>query len=126
MSIIWKTEITDVGPEVADLAAGGVVIFFADGAPPELAEVSVLHRQSHLAPAEDPVPGARMRIGALEARITAVGEKAWDKVREIGHVVVTFNGAATAERPGEICASVVDTDELAAALVMGAGIAIEA
>jgi PTS system glucitol/sorbitol-specific IIA component len=45
MSLIWKTEITDVGPEVADLAEGGVVIFFASGAPPELAEVSVLHRR---------------------------------------------------------------------------------
>ena len=34
---------------------------------------------------------------------------AWSKVREIGHVVINFNGATEAERPGEICASEVDT-----------------
>jgi PTS system glucitol/sorbitol-specific IIA component len=125
MSLIWKTEITDVGPEVADLAEGGVVIFFASGAPPELAEVSVLHRQS-LIGAEDPRPGARIQIGGIEAKITAIGDKAWDKVREIGHVVVNFNGASAADRPGEICAEEVDGAALVAALVAGSEIAISA
>jgi PTS system glucitol/sorbitol-specific IIA component len=125
MSLIWKTEITDIGPEVADLAEGGVVIFFASGAPPELAEVSVLHHQSHLSDA-DPAPGSRIRLGTIEAVITAIGDKAWDKVREIGHVVVNFNGASVAERPGEICASEIDGAALVAALVAGQEIAITA
>ena len=42
MSVFLKTRVTEIGPEVADLAEGGVVILFADGSPPELAEVSVL------------------------------------------------------------------------------------
>jgi PTS system glucitol/sorbitol-specific IIA component len=76
--------------------------------------------------AEDPRPGARIQIGGIEAKITAIGDKAWDKVREIGHVVVNFNGASAADRPGEICAEEVDGAALVAALVAGSEIAISA
>ena len=43
MTVLLRTRVTAIGPEVADLAEAGVVILFADGSPPELAEVSVLH-----------------------------------------------------------------------------------
>jgi PTS system glucitol/sorbitol-specific IIA component len=124
MSLIWKTEITAVGPEVADLAEGGVVIFFEHGSPPELAEVSVLHRQSELSATDEPAPGTPITIGTLRAHITAVGEKAWAKVREMGHVVVNFNGASTTDRPGEICATPLEGDHLVAALTLGAVVTI--
>jgi len=124
MAFIWKTEITAVGPEVADLAEGGVVIFFAAGAPPELAEVSVLHAQSELSPSVDPVPGSPIAIGPLQGHITAVGTSAWAKVREMGHVVINFNGATTTDRPGELCASPFEGDHLAAALAVGATVTI--
>lgn len=124
MALHLKTLITAVGPEVAELAEGGVLILFADGAPPELAEVSVLHK-SDAGPTEDaPTVGTEIRIGALSGSITALGESAWAKVREIGHVVINFNGAAAAERPGEICASEVDVAALVEALAPGATITI--
>ncbi|MBW3096687.1 PTS glucitol/sorbitol transporter subunit IIA [Pseudohoeflea coraliihabitans] len=123
MPVYLRTRITAVGPEVADLAEGGVVILFADGAPDELAEVSVLHKGD--APAADvPAVGTTIRIGTLSSRITALGETAWKKVQEIGHVVISFNGASAAERPGEICAEEVDATALAASLVAGAEIII--
>ncbi|MFC5387540.1 PTS glucitol/sorbitol transporter subunit IIA [Aquamicrobium segne] len=126
MTVLLKSRVTDVGPEVADLAEGGVLILFAEGSPPELAEVSVLHRTEE-GPGEDaPQPGASITIGQLEAKITAVGPSAWAKVREIGHVVITFNGSDSAERPGEICASQVETDQLVAALKPDATITIVA
>ena len=124
MTVFLKTRITAVGPEVADLAEGGVVILFADGAPEELAEVSILHR-SDAGPAEEtPTVGTTIRIGDVESRITALGETAWKKVREIGHVVISFNGAGEAERPGEICAGGVDTAALVANLANGTEITI--
>ena len=124
MPLHLKTKITQVGPEVAELAEGGVLILFADGAPPELAEVSVLHL-AEAGPSDDvPAVGAPVRIGDLTASITAMGEKAWAKVREIGHVVITFNGSDTAERPGEICATEVDGGKLAGAARTGAMIVI--
>ncbi len=44
----------------------------------------------------------------------------------MGHVVISFNGASEAERPGEICASQVDTQALVAALKTDAIITIAA
>ncbi|QPC85963.1 PTS cellobiose transporter subunit IIB [Mesorhizobium sp. NBSH29] len=126
MTVLLKTRITSVGPEVADLAEGGVVILFADGSPPELAEVSVLH-EIEASPSDDaPQKGASITLGSVAATITAVGDTAWAKVREMGHVVISFNSAAEAERPGEICASAVDTNALVEALRSGAIITIAA
>ena len=126
MSVHLRTRVTAIGPEVADLAEGGVVILFADGSPPELAEVSVLHK-AEAGPSDDaPTKGASIAIGDLSATITAVGPSAWSKVREIGHVVISFNGAAQADRPGEICATEVDTQALVAALMPDTVITIAA
>lgn len=122
--MLLKTSITDIGPEVPELADAGVLILFAEGAPPELAEVSVLHAVHTIASDRDPVPGDVIAIGSLKAPITAVGPLAWQKVRDIGHVVISFNGAATAERPGEICAGEIAGDALVAALAVGAEITI--
>ena len=126
MSVLLRTRVTEIGPEVADLAEGGVIILFADGSPPELAEVSVLHR-TESGPSDDaPTAGASIAIGGVTATITAVGPSAWAKVREIGHVVINFNGASEAERPGEICASEIDSQALVAELKTGAIIIVAA
>jgi PTS system glucitol/sorbitol-specific IIA component len=108
MPIHLKTRITAIGPEVADLAEGGVLILFAEGSPPELAEVSVMHAVEDGPQEAAPPVGALIAIGDLTARITAVGTSAWQKVRDIGHVVISFTGADSTDRPGEICASEVD------------------
>ncbi len=103
MTTLYRTTIRDVGVEAPDLLDQGILILFAAGAPPELAEVSVLHDVDAAAAAAAPAPGDAVRIGDDRFRITAVGDTAWQKVSEIGHVVFSFNGAAVAERPGEIC-----------------------
>lgn len=126
MTVLLKTRVTSVGPEVADLAEGGVVILFADGSPPELAEVSVLHA-TEAGPSDGaPQKGASITLGNVAATITAVGETAWAKVREMGHVVISFNGAEETDRPGEICASAVDPTALVDALQSGTIITIAA
>jgi Phosphotransferase system sorbitol-specific component IIA len=124
MTVFYQTKITDVGPEVAELIEGGVLILYAVGAPPELAEVSVLHRVQAGPTAEAPPVGSELRIGDVSAALTAIGELAWKKVADIGHVVINFDGADTAGRPGELCASRVDADILRRALAPGAEIAI--
>ncbi|HWD12559.1 PTS glucitol/sorbitol transporter subunit IIA [Pseudochrobactrum sp. sp1633] len=126
MTISLKTRVTAVGPEVADLAEGGVVILFADGSPSELAEVSVLHAIESEPAADAPAVGATISIGTLDATITSVGSSAWQKVLDIGHVVISFNGAGSTDRPGEICASEVDTQTLVAQLQTGTSIIIRA
>ena len=124
MTTFYATTVCAIGPEAAALIDGGMLILFADGAPPELAEISVLHRPS-AAPAPQPPPaGAQLRIGDITARLTAIGETAWRKIASMGHVVINFNGLSEAGRPGELCAEKVAPEKLIAALAPGVQIAI--
>ena len=125
MTTLLQSKITAIGPEVEVLLEGGVLILFADGAPAELAEVSVCQRVEQANAETKPVPGDQVIIAGISSIITAVGDLAWDKVIEMGHVVINYNGAKSAERPGEICAQAVDKDALFAALKSGAAISIE-
>lgn len=126
MTVHLKTEITDVGPEVSELAENGVLILFAEGSPAELAEVSVLHRPNDAVSKEAPPAGATITVGDVSARITAIGPLAWNKIIDIGHVVINFNDAGEADRPGEICATTVDNAALARALSVGNVVTISA
>lgn len=119
----YKTIISSIGEEVEPLLEGGVLILYADGAPSELAEVSVLHRVEQ-ASRDVPRVGALLRIDGMSAEVTAVGPTAWNKVSELGHVVISFNGAGEAERPGEICVSEIDCAALLNGLREGAVIEI--
>lgn len=101
--IYYSTIVTEIGEEVPSLLDGGVLILYADGAPAALAEVSVQHVVEGEVPPQAPPVGGRVLVGDVSARVSAVGDTAWAKVRELGHVVLNFNGAARAERPGEIC-----------------------
>jgi PTS system glucitol/sorbitol-specific IIA component len=124
MDVFLRSVITKVGPEVADLLAGGVLILFADGAPEELAEVSVLHKVAGEPAVTGPGPGAELCIGDLSTILTGIGEHAWAKVRDIGHVVVNFNGLDVPERPGELSASQVNLEALTETLRAGTEIVI--
>jgi PTS system glucitol/sorbitol-specific IIA component len=120
----FRTKVTKIGAEALELVEGAILILFAEGAPPELAEVSVLHLVEEGPTTDGPAVGAELRVGDVSARLTAIGDYAWKKIGEIGHVVINFNGADFTPRPGEICASVVDLNALAAALTAGAEISI--
>ena len=121
----FSTVITAVSDEARELVEGGVLILFAEGAPPELAEVSVLHRVAFEPTAAPPAVGATLNVAGFSTRITAIGEYAWKKIGEIGHVVINFNGATEAPRPGEIAGEEVDLVGLAKALRPGAEIWID-
>ncbi len=123
MVTLYSTTIRDVGAEAPDLLDQGVLILFALGAPPELAEVSILHEAGRAAGAA-PVSGDALCIAEQRFRITAVGNTAWQKVSELGHVVFSFNGAVTVERPGEICVEAVAADRLRALLKPGTTIEV--
>jgi len=101
METIYRTEIKEIGPEVAEFLEMGLLITFEVGAPPELAEMSVLHEPGHKRE-RPPEPGDVLSIGSLEFKVTAVGEKAWKNVLDLGHAVFVFNGATEVELPGQI------------------------
>ncbi|WP_428391633.1 PTS glucitol/sorbitol transporter subunit IIA [Lichenicoccus sp.] len=123
MDTLYSTTIREVGAEAGDLLDAGVLILFAVGAPPELAEVSVLHEAAG-SPGACPEGGDALRIADQNFCITAVGETAWQKIAEIGHVVFSFNGLAVAERPGEICVEPVPGERLRALLQPGTALSV--
>jgi PTS system glucitol/sorbitol-specific IIA component len=101
MEPIYLTEVKEIGPEVAEFLEAGLLILFQTGAPPELAEIAVLHDPTSLRE-DPPAPGDVLEIEDQQFRITAVGYKAWQNVRELGHAVFKFDGSHEAELPGQI------------------------
>ena len=124
MESIYRTEIKEIGAEVEAFIEEKYLILFEAGAPPELAEMSVLHDCSHMRD-EPPVAGDVLTIGDREIRITAVGEKAWKNIRDLGHAVFVFNGAREVEMPGQICLEETAPDGLLQAVKPGARLDIK-
>ena len=125
MEPIYQSEIKEIGPEVPEFLDMGLLITFAVGAPPELAEMSVLHDRSHMRK-EPPVAGDVLSIGEKEFRVTAVGEKAWKNIGDLGHAVFVFNGAREVEMPGQICLEEAGTEGLEEAVKPGARLEMKA
>ena len=99
---IYLTEVTEIGPEVAEFLESGLLILFQAGAPPELAEIAVLHEPISGPRDDPPEPGDVLVIGLREFLITAIGSKAWQNIKDLGHAVFKFSGSREAELPGEI------------------------
>lgn len=74
------------------------IILFNDDAPPELAEVSVLHSKSELL--TPPATGDTLIIGKKVFEITAVGSEVQSTMQELGHCTLIFKGGSEPERPG--------------------------
>ncbi len=74
------------------------VILFNDNAPPELAEMAILHTVGELR--EDPAPGDTLKLGGKTYKITAVGDEALHTLRELGHCTLAFSPDSTPYRPG--------------------------
>ncbi len=123
--IYYRTVVTEVGEEVTDLLDGGILILYAHGAPPALAEVSVMHQVQDEVFGHTPSVGALIKLGNLQTRITAIGDTAWNKIKELGHIVINFNASTSAERPGEMCVHAVDTELIKSAVVKGCMVVVE-
>ena len=89
------------------------VILFNDNAPPELADMAILHEVGLLS--EDPAPGDTLKIGDKTYGITAVGDEAIHTLRQMGHCTLAFSSDAEPYRPGciNIDGEIVTKDDVA-------------
>jgi PTS system glucitol/sorbitol-specific IIA component len=87
----YRSQVTSVGTDAIEMVEGGVVIFFSEPCPAELAEVSIVHAVSLVHPERDPQPGDLLRVGDSEVTITEVGSLAAANLRALGHIVVYTN-----------------------------------
>ena len=97
----YHTVITGWGDGALDFledAETNFIIIFNDDAPPELAEISVLHTKEELLAI--PAPGDIVVISEKVFTITAVGDEAKSTLRNLGHCTLSFKGGNVPERPG--------------------------
>ncbi len=99
--IKYQGNITAIGPLVTEFIEGGVLVFFGQTAPEELAEFSILHDGKELNGTVG--PGDRLKLDGNAYRILAVGQVANQNLGALGHLVVKFNGETQPEMPGDVC-----------------------
>jgi PTS system glucitol/sorbitol-specific IIA component len=108
---VYDSVVTQVGGQVGGFLDHGLLIFFGDGAPVELHDISVLHASTI---AEDgPVPGDTILIGEHEMEVLAVGPVVRDNLLNLGHLDLKADGRTEAKLPGDVCVRVGDLPLLA-------------
>lgn len=99
--IKYRAHITAIGPLASEFVDAGILVFFGQNAPPELAEFSILHDGTQLDGAVS--PGDRICLGEHVYSVLAVGDVANANLGALGHLVVKFNGQTVPEMPGDVC-----------------------
>lgn len=98
----YRSEITGFGPMAFEFLQEEMplnfVIIFNEEAPPELAELAILHTKEELL--ATPAKGDILMLGSNVYTITAVGDEAPETLRELGHCTLAFGGGEEAFRPG--------------------------
>jgi PTS system glucitol/sorbitol-specific IIA component len=79
-------------------------VLFEIGAPPELAEFSILHEHGPLK--GEVVVGDIVLIDSESFRVTAVGDVANQNLANLGHLIMKCNGLTEPELPGDVCVEV--------------------
>ena len=99
--IKYKATVLHVGDLVSEVTDAGILVFFAESAPQELYEFSVIHDGKNLE--ADLVPGDQISLDGEKYQILAVGEVANVNFKNLGHLVLKFNGQTEVEMPGDVC-----------------------
>ena len=96
----YNVKISSIGDMALDFLTEDMLIIFNNNAPPELAEISVLHEIGKLE--EFVVVGDKMTICDQQFTVMAVGDEANHTLKSMGHCSLKFDGADTPQLPGTI------------------------
>lgn len=97
----YSATVLSVGPLLEEFTEAGILVFFGANAPEELHEFSVIHDGTTLE--ADLEPGDFVSLDGEEFKILAVGEIANQNFRNLGHLVLKFNGETVVDLPGDVC-----------------------
>ncbi|NMC46329.1 MAG: PTS glucitol/sorbitol transporter subunit IIA [Chloroflexi bacterium] len=100
MHVKYEMCITRIGRLVDQFLSKGILVFFQEGAPDELAEFSILHTHSDLK--ENIHIGDHIVLCDKEFTITGVGDVANKNLGDLGHLILKNNGLRETELPGDI------------------------
>lgn len=108
----YVTEVTRVGSIVPDCIAQGILIWFAEGAPEELHDLSILHEPSVTTGGVQ--VGDEVWLDDLQLEVLAVGPVVNDNLVNLGHMDLKANGQTEPPMPGDICVQKVELPLMAA------------
>jgi len=97
----YEVTVTGIGEMAYELlnSFDGLIIF-DESAPPELAEISILHSTGEV---EGEIQvGDQVTVGRYQYRVTAVGDEAISTLKSMGHCTLKFTGHSTVDLPGQI------------------------
>ncbi|MDO5062757.1 MAG: PTS glucitol/sorbitol transporter subunit IIA [Peptostreptococcaceae bacterium] len=97
---MYRSRITDYGIQAMDFLQENMLILFQEGAPAELTEIAFLHIGDELV--ADIKVGDHIFLGEERYDVTAIGEKANETFRTMGHCTLRFDGADRPSLPGSI------------------------
>lgn len=101
MTIIYDAKITEIGSDAQLFFSENMLILFNETALPELRDIAVVHEVSELK--SNISIGDELQLAGEVYKVTGVGEKVNDTMRELGHCTIAFNGASVPELPGTLC-----------------------
>ncbi|HEX6355937.1 PTS glucitol/sorbitol transporter subunit IIA [Actinophytocola sp.] len=102
MKAYYESTVLRAGDEAEIMIDGGVVILYADPIPDALESVSVVHSPGGRPDREIRV-GDEFVLGEHRVEVTAVGDRADENLRALGHIVVYLNPEdGTALLPGAV------------------------
>ena len=100
-AVRYATTVTAVGGLVEAFRADGLLVWFAEGAPEELHEFSLLHAPEV---ADGGVQvGDTVDLDGHRFTVTAVGDVADTNLRQLGHLDLKANGETVPPLPGDVC-----------------------
>lgn len=109
-AVRYDTVVTAVGSMVPEFVEAGVLVWFAEGAPEELHDFSVLHRPTVTAGGVE--PGDEVRLDETVFTVLAVGPVANDNLVNLGHLDLKASGETEPPLPGDVCVDKVPLPEV--------------
>jgi PTS system glucitol/sorbitol-specific IIA component len=97
----YFARVTSLGELAVEFIKEGVLVFFASNAPEELQDAAVVH-DCTTPQTVDVQVGDTVRIGDHSFPVLAVGSVANENMRNLGHLVLKFNGLTEPEMQGDV------------------------
>lgn len=97
----YSAKIVSVGELAQEFIAEGVMVFFATNAPEELQETAFVHDCTD-EPTAPVVPGDQVVLDGKSFQVLAVGDVANENLKNLGHLVLKFNGLTEPEMRGDV------------------------
>ena len=99
--IKYAATVTAIGPLTGEFVEAGILVLFGASAPDELKDFAIIHDGVELtAPL---AVGDVISVDAGRFNVLAVGDVASENLKNLGHLVMKFNGQTEPELPGDVC-----------------------